>query len=82
MSSNETTNIEKTKIYKGDFGYMKYRKKVEIAKTLFLLALSVILYVAGYIARTGKRPVVFIDYLQILQPTESKKGKQTKKSVI
>ena len=50
MSSNETNNTEKTKIYKGDFGYMKYRKKVEIAKTLFLLALSVILYVAGYIA--------------------------------
>ena len=33
-------------------------------------------YVTGYIKRNGKRPVVIIDYLQILQPADEDRNKQ------
>jgi len=33
-------------------------------------------YIQTYIYRTGEKPVVFIDYLQILQPMTDNKGKQ------
>lgn len=35
------------KIKKGSFGYLKYQKKIEVAKTLIMLALSVALYNMG-----------------------------------
>lgn len=38
-------------------------------------------YVRGYISRTGKRPVVFIDYLQILQGTDPTGRQSTKDRV-
>lgn len=38
-------------------------------------------YIRQYIRRTGKRPVVFIDYLQILQG-EPEQGKQTVKEIV
>lgn len=38
-------------------------------------------YIRQYIKRTGTRPVVFIDYLQILQPTEDSKRQTTKEAV-
>ena len=38
-------------------------------------------YVRQYVRRTGTRPVVFIDYLQILQPAEDTWRKSTKEAV-
>lgn len=38
-------------------------------------------YIRQYIKRTGKRPVVFIDYLQILQPADDLKRQGTKEIV-
>jgi len=40
-------------------------------------------YIRRYIAKTGKKPVVFIDYLQILQPGQDKNGRtQTAKETV
>ena len=40
-------------------------------------------YIRKYIAKTGKKPVVFIDYLQILQPEQDQNGRtqSTKETV-
>ena len=38
-------------------------------------------YTRQYIRRTGKRPIVFIDYLQILQPAEDNRRQSTKESI-
>lgn len=38
-------------------------------------------YIRRYIQRTGKRPVVFIDYLQILQPADDMRRQSTKEAV-
>lgn len=38
-------------------------------------------YIRNYIARTGKTPIVFIDYLQILQPAEEQQKKGTKEQI-
>lgn len=38
-------------------------------------------YVREYIRKTGKRPIVFVDYLQILQPPETNKRQSTKEAV-
>lgn len=40
-------------------------------------------YIRQYIQRTGKKPVVFVDYLQILQPEQDKNGRtqSTKETV-
>lgn len=39
-------------------------------------------YIRQYIRRNGSRPVVFIDYLQILQPEEDQQRRQTTKETI
>ena len=40
-------------------------------------------YIRRYIKNTGKKPVVFIDYLQILQPEQDEKGRtQTTKETV
>ena len=41
---------EKAKIYKGDYGYIKEQRKIEIIKTLILLALPIALYLIGFIS--------------------------------
>ena len=38
-------------------------------------------YVRQYVRRTGCKPVVFVDYLQILQPSDENKGQSTKETV-
>ena len=38
-------------------------------------------YIRQYIRRTGTRPIVFIDYLQILQPAEDTRRQSTKETV-
>ena len=38
-------------------------------------------YIRQYIRRTGNRPVCFVDYLQILQPTEENKRQSTRETV-
>ena len=38
-------------------------------------------YIRQYIRRTGTRPIVFIDYLQILQPAEESKRQSTKETI-
>ena len=38
-------------------------------------------YIRQYIRRTGNRPVIFIDYLQILQPAEENRRQNTKESI-
>ena len=38
-------------------------------------------YIRQYIQRTGTRPVVFVDYLQILQPSEDLRRQSTKEAV-
>ncbi len=37
------------RVLKGDFGYIKFRRKFEIIKTLFMLALSIAMYEIGLI---------------------------------
>lgn len=40
-------------------------------------------YIRRYIAKTGKKPIVFIDYLQILQPEQDERGRtQTTKETV
>lgn len=41
---------DKTKIYKGDYGYIKEQRKIEVIKTIILLALPIALYVIGFIS--------------------------------
>ena len=41
---------EKAKIYKGDYGYIKEQRKIEIIKTMILLALPIALYLIGFIS--------------------------------
>lgn len=38
-------------------------------------------YIRQYIRRTGTRPIVFLDYLQILQPAEDTRRQSTKETV-
>ena len=38
-------------------------------------------YIRQYIRRTGTRPIIFIDYLQILQPAEDARRQSTKETV-
>ncbi|MBR7085836.1 MAG: hypothetical protein IKI37_11815, partial [Oscillospiraceae bacterium] len=38
-------------------------------------------YVRQYVRRTECKPVVFVDYLQILQPSDENKGQSTKETV-
>lgn len=38
-------------------------------------------YIRQYIRRTGTRPVVFLDYLQILQPAEDTRRQSTKEAI-
>ena len=38
-------------------------------------------YIRQYVRRTGCKPVVFVDYLQILQPSDESKGQSTKETV-
>ena len=38
-------------------------------------------YIRRYVQRTGTRPTVFIDYLQILQPAEDSKRQTTKETI-
>ena len=38
-------------------------------------------YVRQYVRRTGCKPVVFVDYLQILQPSDEIKGQSTKEVI-
>lgn len=38
-------------------------------------------YASGYIKRTGNRPVIIIDYLQILQPTDANGRKSAKEAM-
>ena len=39
-------------------------------------------YIRRYVTRTGCRPVVFVDYLQILQPTEDGNRRQTVRETV
>ncbi len=39
-------------------------------------------YLAGYIKRTGRRPVVFVDYLQIIRPGNGGSGKEAIDDII
>lgn len=38
-------------------------------------------YIRQYIRRTGTRPIIFIDYLQILQPAEDTRRQSTKETI-
>ena len=38
-------------------------------------------YIRQYIRRTGNRPIVFIDYLQILQPADDTRRQSTKETI-
>lgn len=55
---------EKIKIYKGDYGYIREQRKIEIAKTIGLLVLPVALYVAGFISTgSNKNLLTFVAIL-------------------
>ena len=41
---------KENKIYKGDYGYIKEQRKIEIIKTLILLALPIALYIIGFVS--------------------------------
>ena len=49
-----------SKAYKGDFGYIKYRKKVAIIRTSICFAVAVGLYVIGLIFWGSQRNIMSI----------------------
>ncbi|WP_026515850.1 hypothetical protein [Butyrivibrio sp. MC2021] len=56
-----------SKVYKGDFGYIKYRRKVAIIRTAICLLIAVGLYVAGLlIFKTQKNGLSIIAALSCL----------------
>ena len=65
-----TQEVQKAiSIYKENVG-----KRVSIIEGNFNCNISFIgSYLRDYIKRTGEKPIIFIDYLQILQPAEDKK---------
>ena len=57
-------NKDKVKIYKGDFGYIKAQKKVEIIRTSVLLALPIALYIMGFLTTgSNKNLLTFVAVL-------------------
>ena len=67
--------LEAAEQYKADVG-----ERLNIVEGNFSCNIAYIAnYIRGYAARNGKTPVVFVDYLQILQPTETRQG--TKETV-
>ena len=88
------TTITSLSIRKGEYGPVvgeaAERYKNEIADRLSIIEGNfncdcefIADYTRRYIQRTGTRPVVFVDYLQILQPEASINGKtQTTKEVV
>lgn len=46
------------KIKKGDYGYLMHQRKIEIIKTAALFAISIAIYIAGYV-RAGSRENLF-----------------------
>lgn len=63
--------LEVAKEYKKDIG-----NRMSIIEGNFACNISFIGdYIRKYIQKTGKKPVVFIDYLQILQPVKDNKGR-------
>lgn len=63
--------LEVAKEYKADIG-----DRLSIVEGNFSCNISFIGdYIRKYIQKTGKKPVVFIDYLQILQPVKDEKGR-------
>ncbi len=63
---NEKSN-EKIKIYKGDYGYIKAQKKIEIIKTAVMIIMPATLYVAGFLATgSNKNLLTFVAILGCL----------------
>ena len=63
--------LEVAKKYKQDIG-----NRMSIIEGNFACDISFIGdYIRKYIQKTGKKPVIFIDYLQILQPAKDNKGR-------
>ena len=63
--------LEVAKEYKQDIG-----NRMSIIEGNFACDISFIgEYIRKYIQKTGKKPVVFIDYLQILQPVKDDRGR-------
>ena len=42
------------KIQKGDYGYLKHQKKIEILKTSIMFALVIIIFIAGYVTTKSR----------------------------
>lgn len=62
--------LEAAEQYKADVG-----ERLNIVEGNFSCNIAYIAdYIRGYAARNGNLPVVFVDYLQILQPTETRQG--------
>lgn len=49
---------KKKKIRKGDYGYLLHQRKIEIGKTTLLFAISIVIYIAGYLT-AGSRENLF-----------------------
>ncbi|MBE5832551.1 MAG: hypothetical protein E7306_12545 [Butyrivibrio sp.] len=49
-----------SRVYKGEFGYIKYRKKVAIIRTAICLAIAVGLYVIGLVAYGSQKNILSI----------------------
>lgn len=57
-------NSDKVKIYKGDYGYIKAERKIEIIRTIGLLALPILLYVIGFLSTgSNKNLLTFVAVL-------------------
>ena len=50
----ERIEVEMKKIQKGTYGYLAYKKRIETLKSIFLLVLSLAIFVIGYVT-TGTR---------------------------
>ncbi|MCQ2520071.1 MAG: hypothetical protein MJ107_06025 [Lachnospiraceae bacterium] len=65
-------NNDKIKIYKGDFGYIKEQKKIEIVKTAVLVLLPILLYVIGFLTTgSNKNLLTFVAILGSLPMARS-----------
>lgn len=58
---------KENKIYKGDYGYISHQKKLEITKSVILLALPIAIYIMGFLSTgSNKNLLTFVAVLGAL----------------
>lgn len=72
MLRNGDLFMKKQRIHKGEYGYLRHQRKLEIAKTAVLFGLSLAVYLAGYITTgTNKNLLTIVAVLGCLPASRS-----------